>query len=162
VVAIAISLHALACAPSQTAVEAAAELGFDPVGVVDIGSAAVAPRLEPGGHVSIVAVHPRDGRWTASQLTSSPGAPGTDSLHLITWGGATGEDWNTLVFGTAAPGTARVELDGFPDQRGGTVVHGAWVIALRAKDLDPTDLNWRFVDADGSVRTGKGIFPPDA
>ena len=95
--------------------------------------------------------------------SGSPTGPvRTDSLHLISCGGATGEGWNTFVFGTAAPGTLRVELPNFPDQRGGTVVDGAWIIALREKDLTPQDIEWRFIGSDGEVRSGVGIFPPDA
>jgi hypothetical protein len=56
----------------------------------------------------------------------------------------------------------RVELSGHPDQRGGTVVDGAWVIALRDKDVRPGDVEWHFIAGDGTVRTGVGIFPPDA
>jgi hypothetical protein len=161
-VVFALALLAIACAPTQSAVEGAAELGIDPAAVVDLGTAAVGPSVGADGRVSLLAVHQRDGRWVASPLTSSPGVVGTDSLHLLSWSGATGEEWNTMVFGTAAPGTSRVELEGFPHQRGGTVVHGAWVIALREKDLGPSDMKWRFIDADGTVRTGTGIFPPDA
>lgn len=150
-----------ACGPGGTAMDRAVSLGMDPAGLVDIGTAAVGPSLADG-RVTIVAIHERDGQWVASPLSSSPGLAGSDSLHLISYGGATGEAWNTLVFGTAAPGTMQVTLDGFPEQRGGTVDDGAWVIALRDKDLDPADIHWTFMDADGSTRSGTGIFPPDA
>jgi len=157
-----LALSAVACAPPGDPVSGAASLGLDPRGVVDIGTAAVGPLVQPDGRVTIVAVRPVDGAWSASPLTTSPGAPGTDSLHLLSWGGATGEEWNTIVYGTAAPGTVRVVLDGYPDQRGGMVVDGAWVIALREQDLGPPDIRWTFIDADGTTRTGTGIFPPDA
>jgi hypothetical protein len=97
-----------------------------------------------------------------SPLTSSPGQRGTDSLHLFSYDGETGEAWNTFVYGTAAPGTVRVRLTGFPDQRGGTVVGGGWIIVLREKGLGPDDIEWAFVAGDGTVRSGIGIFPPDA
>jgi hypothetical protein len=45
---------------------------------------------------------------------------------------------------------------------GGRVVDGAWIITLREKDVSPQDLEWRFIADDGSIRTGVGIFPPDA
>jgi hypothetical protein len=80
----------------------------------------------------------------------------------VSYGGATGEAWNSFVFGTAAPGTVRVELVGFQAQRGGRVVDGAWIIALRERDVSPQEIEWRFIGEDGSVRTGVGIFPPDA
>jgi hypothetical protein len=153
---------AVACQPAGTVVDAAAGLVFDSAAVVDLGNAAVAPMLETHGLVSIVAIRSRDGQWVGTPLSSSQSEIGSDSLHLISYGGATGEEWNTFVFGTAQPGTARVELRGFLDQRGGTVADGAWVIALREKDLGPEDIEWRFVGDDGAVRTGIGIFPPDA
>lgn len=162
VLAAVVVVQAASCAPIGGPVDGAASLGLDPSGIVDVGSAAIGPMVQPDGRVTVVAVRRVEGGWSASPLTSSPGEPGTDTLHLVSWGGATGEDWNTIVYGTAAPGTVRVVLEGFPDQRGGTVVGGAWVIALRERDLGPPDISWRFIGADGSVRTGTGIFPPDA
>jgi hypothetical protein len=160
--AVVFGLPVLACGESISPAEAAARLGLDPTAVVDVGTAALAPSAGSDGRVSIVAVHQRDGGWVATPITASPGRPGTDSLHLLSYDGATGEGWNTFVFGTAAPGTVRVELSGFPDQRGGTVIGGAWIIALREKGLSPHDISWRFVNDDGSSRNGTGIFPPDA
>jgi hypothetical protein len=158
----AITALGLACQPSGNAVEAATRLGFDPAALVDIGSAALAPSVEPEGRVSIVAIHARDGEWVASPLSSWPGPAGNDSVHLMSYDGETGEEWNTFVVGTAQPGTVRVELSGHPDQRGGMVAGGAWLIALRDKDVRPGDVAWRFIAGDGHVRTGVGIFPPDA
>jgi len=158
----AVAVLGIACQPTGSAVEAAARLGFDRAAVVDIGNAVVAPSVETHGRVSVVAVRWRDGEWVVSPLSSSQGPAGVDSLHLISYGGATGDEWNTFAFGTAQPGTVRVELSGYPDQRGGTVVEGAWVVALREKDVLPVDLEWRFIADDGAVRTGVGIFPPDA
>jgi hypothetical protein len=159
---VAVAWQAAACGPGDSPVSAAAGLRIDPAAVVDIGTAGVAPMVESDGRVAIVAIRVQDGEWVATPITASPGRAGTDSLHLISYSGATGEDWNTFVFGTATPGTERVELAGFPDQRGGRVVDGAWIIALREQDVGPQDLEWLFVADDGSVRTGVGIFPPDA
>lgn len=162
---LALALQASACGTGGRPAGAAAALGIDPTAVLEIGTSGVAPRVEPDGRVAIVAIvaiRPQNGEWVATPITASPGRLGTDSLHLVSYDGATGEDWNTFVFGTATPGTERVELVGFPDQRGGRVVDGAWVIALREQDVGPQDLEWRFVAGDGSVRTGTGIFPPDA
>ena len=161
-VLVAIALLAIACRAGGNAVDAAKQLGVDPAAIVDVGTSAIAPMVGTNGRISIVAIHQRDGEWVTSRLTSSPSPRGSDSLHLFTYDGATGEEWNTFVFGTASPGTVRVELNGFPDQRGGMVVGGAWIISLRQKGLDPTDMEWRFVAEDGAVRTGVGIFPPDA
>jgi hypothetical protein len=157
-----VALAVVACTGSIRPIEAAAQLGLDPAAVVDVGTAALAPSAGSDGRVAIVAVRQRDGEWVATPITASPARAGTDSLHLFSYGGATGEAWNTFVFGTAAHGTIRVEVAGFPDQRGGRVVDGAWIIALREKDLSPHDIRWRFIDDDGSARSGTGIFPPDA
>jgi hypothetical protein len=159
---LAVALQLSACGPGDSPVSAAAGLGVDPAAVVDIGTSGVAPMIESDGRVAIVAIRVENGEWVATPITASPGRAGTDSLHLVSYAGATGEDWNTFVFGTATPGTERVELAGFPDQRGGRVVDGAWIIALREQDVGPQDLEWLFVADDGSVRTGVGIFPPDA
>lgn len=156
-----VTLAAMACGAPESAAEAAARLGVEPAAVVDIGRTALAPVVGADGTVSIVAIRERAGEWVTSPLTASPGQGGTDSLHLFSYDGATGEAWNTFVYGTAAPGTVRVRLSGFPDQRGGTVVGGAWIIALREKGLGPDDIEWAFVADDGTVRTGIGIFPPD-
>ncbi len=157
-----VAVLGIACAAGDTATDAARRLGIDPAAVVDVDGSAVVPVVGAGGTVSIVAIVKRDGTWVRSPLTTSRGAIGMDSLHLLSYAGETGEAWNTFVFGSAAAGTVRVELAGFPDQRGGTVVDGAWIIALREKDLGPEDLEWRFIAEDGTERTGTGIFPPDA
>jgi hypothetical protein len=161
VIVLAVAGQAAACGPAGGPVEAAARLGVDPASVVDLGNAAVAPSIGPAG-ISIVAIRERDGEWVVSPITTSPGPVGADSLHLVSYGGATGEAWNSFVFGTAAPGTVRVELAGFRGQRGGRVIDGAWIIALRERDVSPQEIEWRFIGEDGSVRTGIGIFPPDA
>ena len=159
---VAVAVQAIACGAGENAVDAAARLGIDPATVVDVGTAALAPTVGSDGKVTIVAIHRQDGEWVTSSLTSSPGPGGADSLHLFSYDGETGEEWNSFVYGTAAPGTVRVELEGFPDQRGGLVVGGAWIIALREKGMGPQDIKWRFIGDDGAVRTGNGIFPPDA
>lgn len=159
---IVVLFQASACGAAGTAVDAAARLGIDPTAVVDVGTAALAPVIGSDGTVSIIAIREHEGTWVTSPLTASPGPRGTDSLHLFSYDGETGEAWNTFVYGTAAPGTVRIRLAGFPDQRGGTVVGGAWLIAIRETGLRPEDLDWTFVAEDGTVRTGTGIFPPDA
>lgn len=153
---------ALGCGTSGTAIDAAVRAGIDPASLVDVETAVLAPIVGGDGTVSIVAIRQEDGQWQTSPITSSRGPRDQDSLHLLSYDGATGEPWNALVFGTAAPGTVRVELVGFTNQRGGTVVDGAWLIALQEKGIGPGDLAWRFVADDGTVRTGHGIFPPDA
>ena len=162
VLVVVVALQSLACGAGGNAVDAAARLGIDPMTVVDVGTAALAPAVGSDGKVTIVAIHRQDGEWVTSSLTSSPGPDGADSLHLFSYDGETGEEWNSFVYGTAGPGTVRVELEGFPDQRGGTVVGGAWIIALREKGTGPEDIRWRFIADDDAVRTGTGIFPPDA
>lgn len=98
-----------------------------------------------------------------SVITSSRATPGTNSAHLIAYGGNTGAEWNAFVYGTAETTVSRVVLRGFDRPAGGMVVDGVWVIALREKDVSPDQLHWSLLAADGSViESGTGIFPPDA
>jgi hypothetical protein len=97
-----------------------------------------------------------DGNWTSGMLASGTGS-GPPTVHLISAGGETATEWNTYVYGTAPVGASRVTLTGF-ETEGGQVVDGAWVLALRDKDVAPTDLEWQFLDALGRViDSGSGI-----
>ena len=78
----------------------------------------------------------------------------------MSFGGATGDKWNSIFYGTAPPTVSRVVLQGL-DAEGGQVVEGAWALVLREKDLTPDQMRWQFVDAFGRVvDSGTGIFPP--
>ncbi|MDF2735818.1 MAG: hypothetical protein K0S97_2442 [Chloroflexota bacterium] len=93
-----------------------------------------------------------------STITSSPAQGGMDTVYLLSYGGDTGGQWNTFVYGTAAPNVARVELD-LPGGVGGQVVDGAWLVVLPDKDIVPEQLHWRFLAADGSpIREGEGLL----
>ncbi len=114
------------------------------------------------GHLDLVSLT-RDwqGSWVAHILTSTRATIGQDSLHLVSHGGNTGEEWNSFVYGTASPGVDHVTLEGFPEARGGKVTNGVWAIALREKEVTPADIHWQFVASDGSMTSGEGIFPPE-
>lgn len=126
--------------------------------VVELGSQAAAAQLRDG-RVSVVVAVPakrEGGGGSASVITSSAAAPG-GTVNLLSYGGATGEPWNTFVYGNAPPGIARVELSSSAGV-GGQVVDGAWLIALPDLDVTPDQVHWRFLGLDGTVlRAGDGI-----
>lgn len=137
------------------------ELPVQSAAVVDLGSEAVAARMIDG-RVEVLVARPRESGepGAASTIASSPARAGTDTVNLMSYGGNTGEDWNTFVYGTAASGIARVELD-LPGGVGGQVVDGAWLVALPDKEVAPDQLLWSFLAADGAtVREGQGLLGP--
>jgi hypothetical protein len=117
---------------------------------------AVAARRDDA-NVRVLSLAPeRNGNWTAALLASGTGS-GTPTVHLISAGGDTGNEWNSYVYGTAPADVSRVRLTGF-DGEGGQVVDGAWVLALPDKDVTPADLEWQLLDALGRVvYSGAGI-----
>jgi hypothetical protein len=144
-----------ACAPP--AIDPAALLPVKPTAVVRFGDAAGAA-LATKGRVEVWVARWEGGEPTANPIAASAAVPPLlDRVDLVSYGGETGEEWNTFVYGTAEPGTARVELEGF-DGLGGQVVDGAWLIVLRERDVAPEQLHWRFVRPDGTVRRdGTGL-----
>jgi hypothetical protein len=151
------------CAPAPLAArnEAAAAAGLDPAALVDLGGSAAAAR-RAGGRVELVFVHQSEGEWTASVVNSHP-EPRTDwSVHLLTYGGDTDEEWNSFIYGVAPAGAERIQIAGM-ESAGGQVHRGSWVVAVREKQLAPDDLGWKFLDRGGAViREGRGIGPPAA
>ena len=100
--------------------------------------------------------------WQTQEIASDTVGKEPSSLTLFTLGGQTNLEWNTFVYGTAPAQVSRVKLAGL-DYEGGQVADGAWVIALRVRDVMPQDLHWEFVGATGGVvQSGDGIFPPKA
>ena len=162
-IVLAATLVVAACAPSASdPVSGGALLGLNPDAIVAIGPDGVAARFT-GSSVEVVVVRRGLTGWVASPVTSHTARLGENSVHLMTYDGATGLVWNTFVYGTGASGVDRVRLLGFPEQVGGRVVDGVWVIALPNKGVVPSDLRWEFVDATGQrLDVGAGIFPPDA
>ncbi|HET6380657.1 MAG TPA: hypothetical protein VFH63_06425 [candidate division Zixibacteria bacterium] len=119
---------------------------------------AVAARALPGGAEVIGFLRQENGEWTAQQLASSELA-GPNGVQMVSYGGETGEEWNTFVYGVAAREVSRVVLEGRLGE-GGQVIGGAWVVALRERDLGPRDIHWRFLSARGGVlASGSGITP---
>ena len=105
----------------------------------------------------IVAVPGRDGtNGKPSTITSSPAGP-EGRVNLLSYGGNTGERWNTFVYGNAPLNVARVELD-LPGGLEGQVIDGAGVIALPDSDVTPDQLHWQFLGPDDEVvLEGDGI-----
>ena len=134
-------------------------LPVTPAAVVELGSEAAAARLVDGRVEVQVAVPGSSGQQgSVSAITSSPAQGGMDTVYLLSYGGDTGGQWNTFVYGTAAPNVARVELD-LPGGVGGQVVDGAWLVVLPDKDIVPEQLHWRFLAADGSpIREVEGLL----
>lgn len=138
---------------------------IDPASLLPVLPAAVvrfdgqaAAALAVRGRVEVWVAYQSDGRPTAKPITASAAVPtGLDRVLLLTCGGEIAEECHTFVYGTAEPGTARVELVGV-EGLGGQVVEGAWLIVLRAADVTPDQLHWRFLGADGTVRReGEGL-----
>jgi hypothetical protein len=96
--------------------------------------------------------------WIGNDVTSQAETT-PPTVHLISYGGETGLTYNSFVFGTAPPGAVRVELAGF-QAIGGDVKGGAYVLAVRDKEVLPTQLNWTFLAAGGAVvLKGSNITP---
>jgi hypothetical protein len=95
-----------------------------------------------------------DGGW--HPVTHVPDQPGQTTIHLYTYGGDSGRTTNSFVFGDAPPGAAmfRVSLEGAQER----VTSGVFLVALRLKDLTPSELHWTFLKADGTtLSSGSGI-----
>ena len=95
-----------------------------------------------------------------SEVTSNLDQGDPPTIHLITFSGETGMTYNSFVFGLAPPGARTFEVAGQPDPIGGVVQRGTFVIALKAKDLLPQQLNWTFRNPAGDVvARGSNITP---
>jgi hypothetical protein len=147
---LAVVLTIAACVP----VSGPAALPVAPAAVVAIAPDAAAARIE-GTRLEVL-IAPAGGA-SIRAITSSYATRGRTSVNLLSYGGETGDEWNTFVYGTAVPGAARVDLD-WPGGVGGAVVDGAWLVVPPDKDVRPDDLTWRFLDAGGTeLVRGDGI-----
>lgn len=145
--------------------EAALGAGLSPEALVQVGDSALGV-LIAGDSISLIAVHPGSDGYAATDLsTSSPVRRGEVSVRLSFGPPSSGvTDCCAYAYGTAPPGVARVELNGFPTTFGGDVSDGLWLIAVPGvSDIDPPDLSWSFVGAKGeTIIQGTGLrFPPD-
>lgn len=126
--------------------------------VVHLDDAAAAAVVE-GGSVKVLVARP--GTSSPSPITSGAASAGVASVRLMSYGGETGEVYNTFVYGMAPAGAASVSLSWPVDALGGHVWDGAWLIVLKDKDVLPEQLHWQFKAADGSVvAAGDGILNP--
>lgn len=71
------------------------------------------------------------------------------TVHLLAFDGDTGLAYNSFVFGLAPRGATQVKLVGMDGL--GAVENGVYVVAIKTKDVLPTQLNWVFSDAAGMV-----------
>jgi hypothetical protein len=110
-----------------------------------------------GGGVRVVEYRRENGGWVRQVLATASVGSARESVDLVSSGGDTRDEWNTWVFGVAAPPAARVEVADL-DGVGGQVVDGAWVLVMHERDLTPGDLEWRFLDPSGAVvQSGSGL-----
>ncbi len=132
--------------------------GVDGAAVVPLSETqAVAARLR-GATVEVIAFS-FDGEGWSSQVIGSSQAAAQGSVSLFGYAGDTDEKYNTFAYGSAGEDVSRVQLTGLA-AAGGRVIDGAWVLALREKELAPNDLHWRFLSAEGGVLAeGTGIRP---
>ena len=134
--------------------------GLAPAAVVRLADdRAVVARVDRT-RVQVIGFAEVEDRWTVQEIAASEAGDGPASAHLATFGGDTGDAWNTYFYGTAPGSVSRVTVDGFSAE-GGQVVDGAWVLVMREKDVSPRGMRWQFLDAFGGVvDSGTGIFPP--
>ena len=83
-------------------------------------------------------------------MTNTPDrALGDPAVHLAALGGDTGKQVNSFVFGNAPVGAVTIEVS--PENVTAPIENGLFVVGLKAKDLQPRDLHWKFLRPDGSV-----------
>lgn len=91
-----------------------------------------------------------------SKVTSAPQEAGVTTVHLYSLGGQTGRAINSYVFGEAPAAATRVVL--LPGNAVGQIRNRLYVVGLPGKDLNPDDLEWRFLDGgDDVIEQGSGI-----
>lgn len=160
-------LHALTWVVAATVILAGctSDLGsiaraasIDPAAVTRLSETFAVAVRRTGSGVEVVALQrDRDGTWAAQVIASGTG--GAISAHLMTMGGQTGEEWNSFLYGTAPVTASRVTVSG-PMAAVGRVSDGAWILALRQKDVRPSLLSWSVTDANGFVvASGTGVTP---
>lgn len=149
-----------ACAPTSLEAQVRA-LGLEPAALVRLADDRAVAARGGGGSARVIELRADgEGAWRTQEIAGSTFDAAPFSTHLLSLGGDTGDEWNSYFYGTAPADVSRVTLDGL-GAVGGQVVDGAWVLALRERDLVPDDMHWTFVDAFGqTIRSGTGIGPP--
>ena len=149
--------------------DVAREAGLIEASLAAVGNASVGAVIHDP-EVTLVAVRPAaSGGYEAAEIaSSSPVAFGQNSVRLA-FGpmdpSANNAGCCGYAYGTAAPGVARVTLDGYKKTAGGTVANGVWAIAIEGvTDINPSNLHWTFQARDGSpIQQGVGLlFPGEA
>jgi hypothetical protein len=72
-------------------------------------------------------------------------------IYLITYGGETGQTYNSYVYGVAPAGATSVEFAGFDAPLRSPIVGGTFLVALKEKEVKPSDLHWTFLSGAGAV-----------
>lgn len=148
-----------ACGPGVTLDQAAARAGVAPAALVRVDDRAAAARRN-GDTLEVVLFEPAaTGGYVSRVITRyTPAAVGRNSVTFAGGGpiDAAGR-WTGMVYGTAVPPASTVRIDGFAEERGGTIVDGVWLVLLPVPDLNPSDVRYVFLTPDGSpVISGSG------
>ena len=141
----------VACSPAPAAelLAKASEERVDPSTLVELPGRWLGVRLAPRD-IAVVSFTPdgEGGYDAAVPGRSDLAAPGQNTVHMS--GGSGG----ALLFGTAAPDIAHVEIEWEDVQAyGGQVHNGVWLIWLPTDD-SPMARPWQFVRGDGSIAMG--------
>jgi len=141
----------VACSPAPAAelLAKASEERVDPSTLVELPGRWLGVRLAPRD-IAVVSFTP-DGEGGYDSVVanrSDLAAPGENTVFVS--GGSGG----AMLFGTAAPDIARVEIEWEDVQAyGGQVHNGVWLIWLPTAD-SPMERPWQFVRDDGSIAMG--------
>jgi hypothetical protein len=144
---------------TATSLEAAVQsAGLTPDAIVRLDfDVAVAARAS-GGSVDVVQFRETEDGWSSTVLATGSSAREHGSVNVFGYDGDTPSEWNTFAFGAAPAGAARVEID-YEGATGGQVTDGVWVVAIPAKAVSPSQLEWRFVDPlDRVIANGVGLY----
>lgn len=141
--------------PSFESVMREARIPPDAVVRLDDGRA-VAARLD-GPLVTVLDFTAETDGWSVERRAGGT-TPRGGSVSAVSGGGEGIGEWPTFLFGSAPPGVVRVEVPGI-DAVGGQVVDGAWVVASPVEDIPMGQVQWRFLDAAGTVvLSGEGLY----
>ena len=150
VLAAVLAVLLVACSPAPAAelLAKASEERVDPSTLVELPGRWLGMRLAPRD-IAVISFGPdSEGGYDAAVASRSDlAAPGDNTVFMS--GGSGG----AMLFGTAAPDIARVEIEWDVRAYGGQVHNGVWLIWLPTED-SPMARPWQFVRGDGSIAMG--------
>ena len=145
-----LSLSLAACSQQSEAARLAILDGVPESHIVGLDDEVVGTRTN-GSRMEVVFVYQdSESEWRTDRIASGDFEPGTNS-HQLSTGSGLGLNWNTFLYGTAAPEVTEVRVSPLDGARGGKVVDGMWVIASPVECVEIGSLSVEFLDADGSV-----------